>query len=373
MIADAADALDMRLPAFAEPTTHALRDVLPPFVQPANPVDLTGNVVQNRGMISGALQAVASDSGIDAIVLFVGMMHSIADAFIDALVEARHRVEIPIVVIWIGALDSTVDTLEKAGFPVFLDIPVAMQALAGTRKAVLLQQESLRAALPGKPLPRSTRTRRVLTEWEGKQLLRQQLAVQLPQGVLITESAPVKKAFDIAFPVAAKLQAASLLHKSDAGGVLLRIASQEQLEGSVTQLFDTGRRQQLDVQGVLVEQMIGFDHELLLGLRRDTQFGPVLTLARGGVQVELDADAVTRLLPLDAHQIEEMLRGLRTARLFDGFRGLPAVDLAAIALRIAGLCDWFIQYEGLDELEINPLALRGGQAWALDALVTLSE
>ncbi|RYF29791.1 MAG: CoA-binding protein, partial [Comamonadaceae bacterium] len=230
-----------------------------------------------------------------------------------------------------------------------------------------------RAALPGKPLPRSSRTRRVLTEWEGKQLLRQQLAVQLPQGVLITESVPVKKAFDIAFPVAAKLQAASLLHKSDAGGVLLRIASQEQLDRSVMQLFEAGRQQQLEVQGVLVEEMIGFDHELLLGLRRDIQFGSVLTLARGGVQVELDADAVTRLLPLDARQIEAMLRSLRTAPLFNGFRGLPAVDLSAIALRIAGLCDWFMQYEALDELEINPLALRGGQAWALDALVTLSE
>jgi len=373
MIADAADALGMRLPAFEESTTRELRAVLPPFVHPSNPVDLTGNVVQDRSMISGALKSVAADPGIDAVVLFVGMMHSIAGAFIDALVDARKCIRIPIIVIWIGALDSTVDTLESAGLPVFLDIPVALRALSAAQHAVLFQEEARRAEVPGKSTVGVTRASRALTEWDGKQLLREQQAVQIPRGALITTNIQITNKFAVDFPVAAKLQAISLLHKSDAGAVVLRIKSREELDRAVTQLLDIGHTQQMEVQGVLVEQMIEFDHELLLGLRRDAQFGPVLTLARGGVQVELDADAVTRLLPLDARQIESMLRSLRSARLFDGFRGLPAVDLSAIAMRIAGLCDWFLQYEALHELEINPLALRGEQAWALDALMTLSE
>ncbi|MDO8767672.1 MAG: acetate--CoA ligase family protein [Burkholderiaceae bacterium] len=373
MIADAADALGMRLPAFEESTTRELRAVLPPFVHPSNPVDLTGNVVQDRSMISGALKSVAADPGIDAVVLFVGMMHSIAGAFIDALVDARKCIRIPIIVIWIGALDSTVDTLESAGLPVFLDIPVALRALSAAQHAVLFQEEARRAEVPGKSTFGVTRASRALTEWDGKQLLREQQAVQIPRGALITTNIQITNKFAVDFPVAAKLQAISLLHKSDAGAVVLRIKSREELDRAVTQLLDIGHTQQMEVQGVLVEQMIEFDHELLLGLRRDAQFGPVLTLARGGVQVELDADAVTRLLPLDARQIESMLRSLRSARLFDGFRGLPAVDLSAIAMRIAGLCDWFLRYEALHELEINPLALRGEQAWALDALMTLSE
>ena len=373
MIADAADALGMRLPAFEESTTRELRAVLPPFVHPSNPVDLTGNVVQDRSMISGALKSVAADPGIDAVVLFVGMMHSIAGAFIDALADARKCIRIPIIVIWIGALDSTVDTLESAGLPVFLDIPVALRALSAAQHAVLFQEEARRAEVPGKSTVGVTRASRALTEWDGKQLLREQQAVQIPRGALITTNIQITNKFAVDFPVAAKLQAISLLHKSDAGAVVLRIKSREELDRAVTQLLDIGHTQQMEVQGVLVEQMIEFDHELLLGLRRDAQFGPVLTLARGGVQVELDADAVTRLLPLDARQIESMLRSLRSARLFDGFRGLPAVDLSAIAMRIAGLCDWFLQYEALHELEINPLALRGEQAWALDALMTLSE
>ena len=168
----------------------------------------------------------------------------------------------------------------------------------------------------------------------------------------------------------AKLQSAALLHKSDAGGVILRIGNDAALADALQRLREIGTKLALDVQGVLVEQMVPFDHELLLGLRRDPRFGAVLTLARGGVEVELDADAVTRLLPVNAAQVEAMLRGLRSARLLDGYRGRPAVDIPAVAARISTLCDWFIAHAALQEMEINPLALRGCQAWALDALAS---
>lgn len=88
---------------------------------------------------------------------------------------------------------------------------------------------------------------------------------------------------------------------------------------------------------------------------------------------ELDADVVTRLLPLGAAQVEAMLRGLRSARLFDGFRGRAGIDVPAIAQRIAALCHWFSNQPHLQEVETNPLALRGGEAWALDALVTTTD
>jgi len=96
----------------------------------------------------------------------------------------------------------------------------------------------------------------------------------------------------------------------------------------------------------------------------------VLTVARGGVEVELDADVVTRLLPLDARQVEAMLRSLRAAKLLQGFRGRRAVDIPKLAERIADLCDWFLQRAELAEVEVNPLAVREDEAWALDALVT---
>ena len=371
MIADECEALGLQMPAFADTTAQALRPVLPAFVQASNPVDLTGNVVQNTASISQALRAVAADPGVDAIVLFVGMMHSIADAFVDALVTTRRVIDRPILVIWIGAMDATVQALETARLPVYLDIPQAMHALAAALRAQRLQADARATALPALPAPSSRAVAgQTLSEWDGKQLLRAQQAVALPAGVVVPTGQTRPPALGFAYPVAAKLQSAALLHKSDAGGVLLRIDSDAALAAALTRLHEVGRNLGVDVQGVMVEQMVAFDHELLLGLRRDARFGAVLTLARGGVEVELDADVVTRLLPLDAAQVEAMLRGLRSARLFEGFRGRSPVDLPAVARRIATLCRWFSDQPRLQELEINPLALRGSEAWALDALVT---
>jgi len=372
LIADGAESLGMRLPAFKDATCQALRGALPAFVHPANPVDLTGNVVQDRSSIAKALAAVSADPDIDCIVLFVGLMHSIADAFVQALSDARKDLRTPVVVIWIGALDSTVTTLEAAGLPVFSDIPQALHAIAGARRAQDWQREASRLPLPDTGILPGGEAGVVLSEWDGKQILRGQTDVLLPRGSLVSAQGTPAVPIDMVFPMAAKLQSAKLMHKSDAGGVLLHIASAEQLIAAIEQLSQVGRTRGLDVQGVLVEEMVAFDHELLLGLRRDPHFGAVLTLARGGVQVELDPDAVSRLLPLDAIQVEMMLRSLRSARLLEGFRGHPAVDISAIAARIGRLCAWFTAQDGIQELEINPLALRGQQAWALDALVTLS-
>lgn len=372
LIADESEALGMTLPPFAEQTCEALRPLLPSFARPANPLDLTGNVVQNTANISKALAAVAADPNVDAIVLFVGLMHSIAHAFTDALASARQHIRQPIVVIWMGAMPESIAVVEAARIPVFADIPQAMRAMAAARRLAALQAEARRAGrLSQLSIPEEASTRRTLTEWDGKQLLLSQRAIGIPQGMLIASDAlPTPSP---AGPLAAKLQSSKLLHKSDAGGVILRIGSDAELADAVQRLRALGRDLDLDVQGVLVEQMVPFDHELLLGLRRDPRFGAMLTIGRGGVEVELDPDATTRLLPLEATEVEVMLRGLRSARLLQGFRGRPSADLSMLAARIASLCDWFMDHAGLTEVEINPLAVRGAQAWALDVLITRSD
>ncbi len=369
LIADACEPHGLQLPPLNDEVAQALVPVLPSFVHPSNPLDITGNVLQDTPMIARAMQALASDRQLDCIVLFIGMMHSIADAFVEALSQARSQVQCPIVVIWVGAMDSSIHALEAAGIPVFLDIPQAMQAMARCLWLTTTQaQIAQRLPLPIQ-VPQATDggVLATLSEWDGKQLLSHQEAVQLPRGWLLGENTPCAQ--DLPYPLVAKLQSAALLHKSDAGGVILRIQDESALQAAVQQLHALGKRLDLPVQGVLVEQMLPFDHELLLGLRRDPRFGPVLTIARGGVEAELDPDVVSLLLPATADDILRRLRQLRCARLLEGFRGRPAADLPALADRIHHLCRWF-ERQSLREVEINPLAIRGAQAWALDALIT---
>ncbi|HRP20724.1 MAG TPA: acetate--CoA ligase family protein [Alicycliphilus sp.] len=369
LIADASEPLGLQLPALKPEVAQALVPILPSFVHPSNPLDITGNVLQDTPMIGRAMQALATDTDTHAIVLFIGMMHSIADAFVQALSQARSHVRCPIVVIWVGAMDSSIHALEAAGIPVFLDIPQAMQALARglqmrRTRAQIIQRPG---ALPTMPVTDGGRSLPTLSEWDGKQLLASQQSVQIPAGRLLKAGEALPPG--LPYPVVAKLQSDQLLHKSDAGGVALRIQDAPSLQEAIERLHELGAGLGIPVQGVLVEQMLPFDHELLLGLRREPRFGPVLTLARGGIEAELDPDVVNLLLPANADDIAQMLGRLRCFKLLQGFRGRPGADMPALARRIADLCEWFLQ-QPLRELEINPLAIQGSQMWALDALIT---
>lgn len=372
LIADEAERWELELPALAPQTADALKPVLPSFVKAANPLDLTGNVVQDTASISRALEAVARDPGNDAIVLFVGLMHSIATAFTDAIAQARQRTHRPIVVIWIGAKEESVAVLEQARIPVFRDIPPAVAALGG---AVRLNGLRL-AALTAPPLPKRGRAPAAATktaflaEWDSKKLLRELGIAGIPDGVLVEGELSGGLPASLSYPVVAKLQADDVLHKSDIGGVVLGIADDAQLHAALKHLRGIVRDRGIVAKGVLLESMQRFDHELLLGLRRDGRFGPTLTLGRGGVEVELDPDVVSRLLPLDAPRIREMIEGLRFAKLMQGFRGRDAVDLSGLAQQIASLCDAFLARPDLAEIEINPLAVGKGRAWVLDAVVS---
>lgn len=367
LIADASEPYGLQLPPLKTSIKEALKQILPSFVHPSNPLDITGNVLQDTPMIARAMQALSSDQDVHGIVLFIGMMHSIADAFVQALSQARQQAHCPIIVIWVGALDSSVQALEAAGIPVFLDIPQATQAMS----RCLGMTRARTALLAQAPTPPSKELQAealpTMSEWQGKQLLQQHRALPVPRGWLLQADSKVPD--DLPFPMVAKLQSAQLLHKSDAGGVILRIPDADSLQEANKQLHALGQKLGLPVEGVLAEPMLAFDHELLLGLRRDARFGPVLTLARGGVETELDPDVVNLLLPATAADIRQALQRLRCAKLLAGYRGKAGIDMTAVSQRIADLCEWFAQ-QPLLELEVNPLVIRGDQVWALDALIT---
>lgn len=367
LIADACEPYGLLLSPLAASVKAALTPVLPSFVHPSNPLDITGNVLQDTPMIARAMQALSQDRDLHGIVLFIGMMHSIADAFVQALSQARQQVHCPIIVIWVGALDSSIQALEAAGIPVFLDIPQATQAMAGCLAMEAARQSLLTQTCAQAAITFNGADLAPLSEWQGKQLLRAHHALPLPQGWLLQPGQECPP--ELSFPAVAKLQSPLLLHKSDAGGVILRIPDAQALEHANQQLHALGQRLGLPVEGVLVEPMLAFDHELLLGLRRDPRFGPVLTLARGGVEAELDPDVVNLLLPATAQDIASAMQRLRCAKLLSGFRGKAGIDLNAVTQQIATLCAWF-ENQALREVEINPLVICKDQVWALDALIT---
>lgn len=372
MLADAIESAGLSFPKFSPDTARALSATLPGFSKPHNPVDLTANVLSNTEMFRKTLAVVSTAPEIDCCILFIGLMHSISDVLAESILLARSSTGRPFIVVWIGARPHIVAKLHAADIPVYPDIPPAVTALMHARRGARGQARAAKLAdAPALAVPAKSVTQ--LAEWQSKARLAEIGGIASAKGVMVDSPDKVAAALSaLPGPYAAKLQSPDMPHKSEHGGVILGLADTAAAGAAVDTLFARGRAAGVACDGVLIEQMIPFDVELIVGFRRDPVFGALLMVGRGGVDVELAPDVAMGLLPLDAAEIEALLRSLRSARLFDGVRGRAPVDVAAIARGLAHVGERFLADHTLVEIEINPLAARGASVVALDALITVA-
>jgi acyl-CoA synthetase (NDP forming) len=175
--------------------------------------------------------------------------------------------------------------------------------------------------------------------------------------------------------VALKLDATGLAHKADVGGVRLGLAGEAAVRAAATDLLALAApvaARGARVAGLLVEPMAGPGLELIVGLRRDRQFGPVVLVGLGGVLAEALDDVALALAPVDRDEALAMLGRLRGAALLDGARGSPAVDRAAVADVLVALARFGVDRPDVDEVDLNPVVAGAGGAVAVDALVVLA-
>ncbi|MBA4392842.1 MAG: carboxylate--amine ligase [Desulfobacca sp.] len=213
------------------------------------------------------------------------------------------------------------------------------------------------------------RGQKALSEYDSKKLL-------AAYGIPITKEALVKspeeavsRAAELGFPVVMKACSPELLHKSDLGGVEIGLKNAaevreayERIVGSIT----------VPLEGVLVQEMIRGQRELVLGLSRDPQFGPCVMFGLGGVLTEIINDTVFRVAPLEIIDAQEMLQELRAKAVLDQFRGQAAADRETICRSLIALGRLGLENEAIAEIDINPLIIApDGQVKAVDALVVL--
>ena len=205
---------------------------------------------------------------------------------------------------------------------------------------------------------------------------RDSLAIARAAGIPATEAIPVPDAATavtvarrIGRPVVLKLDADGLSHKTELGGVALGLQGDDAVYGAALNLFETARRRGIAIRGLLVEPMAAPGTELIVGLRRDPQFGPAVLVGLGGILAEFLDDVAIRLAPLDAATAEAMLDDLRGASLLGGVRGRLPADRAAVARILVALGDLGIARPDILEVDLNPVIVSAAGAIAVDALV----
>ena len=203
-----------------------------------------------------------------------------------------------------------------------------------------------------------------MTEYEGKVLLKK-FSLAVPEGKVCAPIDAVKIANTLGYPVALKISSATILHKTEIGGVALNLRTAEEVEAAAARMATLGDE-------LLIEKMVqGAVAELIIGLTRDPQFGLALVIGAGGIFTELLKDSVTLLLPTTQDEIIRALKSLRVWKLIEGYRGKSG-DQAATIAAIESVCAFAAAYKAhIEELDINPLFVLPQGAIAADALIKM--
>jgi len=217
--------------------------------------------------------------------------------------------------------------------------------------------------------------RTVLTEIESKELIGQaginvndtRLAKSPPEAASISRQT--------GFPAVLKIASPDIVHKSDAGGIRLGLETPKQVEQVCDEILRTARQKypRADVQGVSVQKMAAPGVEVIIGMSKDAQFGPVLMFGLGGVFVEILEDVSLRVIPVTKRDVGEMIKEIKGYKMLTGYRGLPAVDEAKLADMLLAVADFVTQYPVIKELDLNPAIAYGDGAIAVDARIVLED
>lgn len=203
-------------------------------------------------------------------------------------------------------------------------------------------------------------SKKVLSEY-GLPVTREELAMDAERAALL--------AGRIGFPVALKASGARLMHKTEGGLIELGIGTESGVREAFVRLSN---RAGADMEGVLVQEMVAGPRELVLGLNRDAQFGPVVMVGLGGVMTEILNDTAFRMAPIDMMEAFDMMEELRGKKVFDAFRGQAPADRDAVGRALIGLGRIGLEHPEVIEIDVNPLIVRpDGRPVAADALIVL--
>lgn len=382
MLADHGETIGLSFPAFGDSDRGFLQQLLPSIATVSNPLDYTTPIWGQPEHTEPVFAEAVARSGADAVILVQdypapGLDETkhfyLADAM--ALANAMQETGLPTAIcstIHENMDADTRDQLIARGVAPMMGIHEALNAItqaAGWAKA----RDRISASPPGPllqtPMPVGFE---MLHEAASKALL-DGSGITLPKNALASGIDAPLAAARVGFPVALKMMSARLAHKTEAGAVRLGLESTETVAQAVKEMIEAVRNYDREAVSdlFLIERMAAPPvAEMIVGIRRDPQFGLAMTIGSGGVLVELLKDTATLLLPASAADIRRALERLKLSKLLDGFRGRPKVDMDALAARLAELGDFVLaQADSFAEIEVNPLFVHQNSMTAVDALI----
>ncbi|HIC94560.1 MAG TPA: CoA-binding protein [Anaerolineae bacterium] len=386
MATDALEREGLSLASLSRETIEFLRAHLPPAANIYNPVDVLGDALADRYAL--ALEAVLRDENVDGVVVILTpqVMTQIEETA-RLVGEIAARYDKPVLGCFMGEakVGPGIKILNEHKIP---NYPFPERAVGALRAMMDYRRWLERPPLEVEEFEvNRERVREVFAQVraEGRvtigdaeaRAILQAYGIPIPRSKLArTPEEAVEIAEEIGYPVVMKVASPDILHKTDIGGVKLNITSAADVRDAFDLLVYRATRfmPDADIWGCLVQEMVRGAKEVIVGMNRDPQFGPLVMFGLGGIYVEALRDVSFRIAPLSRREAEEMICEIRSYELLRGVRGERPVDIAAIVdclLRVSQLATDFPE---IVELDVNPLMVKeaGGGAVAVDMRLVLA-
>ena len=385
-------------PANLSPATRDRLDTaLPPTWSHANPVDIIGDADAAR--FRAALEALLDDPANDAILAMyvrtaIGSPAEIATGIAETVKAHRAHMATPkpVVVVWLGADDPAADIFAAAGVPSFATEADAVRGFMHVARYEEVRQALMEMppSLPAEFKPDSAAARRIVagalaenrTWLDPAEVFDLLAAYAIPATPVVVAKDP-DQAVAAALPflangqsVAVKIYSRDIVHKSDVGGVKLDLSDAAAVRDAASQVISNAKSARPDavILGVTVQPMIVRKNarELIAGIADDATFGPVVVFGHGGTAVEAIDDKALALPPLDLKMAHDLIARPRVARLLRGYRNVPAINDAELALSLVKLSWLAADMSEIRELDLNPVLADETGVIALDARIAVA-
>jgi acetyltransferase len=369
MATDAAVRFGLTLAELSTATQEKLRASLPSTASLRNPIDVIGDARADR--YRSAVRTVLEDDNVDMgmVILTPQSMTDIEDTA-AVVPDAVRGIKKPVVCAFMGAKDvaAGVNILRKAGIPNYAFPEDAVRSLAAAERLVALHEiprremrvfDDLDVAKAKKIIATALdgRDHQYMTQAECRPLLECYRLPLLKSAIVQSADEAAQTVASFGVPVVMKVMSADVVHKYDAGGVILNVHGADEARQAYAKIIqNVGKAMpEAKIQGILVEEMAQKGVEVILGGSRDARFGPLMMFGLGGTLVEILKDVSFRLAPMWKISAERMVRQIRSFKVLDGFRGNPPSDIEAIVDTLLRLSEMVCNHPEISELDINPL------------------
>ncbi len=392
MATDALIARGGKLAKLNQKTMDALNKILPPYWSKGNPVDILGDAKADR--YKAVVKACLDDKNVDGLLIIYtpqGVANPAEIAKTTAKLRKSRGSHKTILTSFMGheEVEEANRILNENDIPTYSTpeqaVKTYMYMYQYKRNLELLyetpEELPVNSVPPKRPLMVIMRNaarekREILTEMEAKQLLE---CFNIPIVKTLVAKTPDEAAISasqIGYPVVMKILSPQIIHKTDAGGVVLDINSQTELREAYDNIIQRAKEYnpKAEIHGVTVQPMIKkHGYEIILGAKTDSLFGPTILFGMGGVGVELFKDVATGLPPLNQTLARRIMEETKVYQLLKGYRNAPPANLKLLEETMVRFSQMLVDFPQLKEVDINPLFINEKEAFALDARVVIDK